>query len=1355
MGFRCNLLACRRASVASREWHRVLCLAVPALLAVLCAMPVARAQTTWQGTGADANWATTGNWSTALSNNFNSDLVFAGSAQLSNTNTLTGGTATSITFNADSGEFVVAGNSIRLGGNISNSSTNTQTISLDMTTTGVRTLTLTAGGGNLVLGGNISGAGGGFTLSGQGRATLSGSNSYTGNTTFAANQTLNINNNSALGSGVLVASNNGNFDNTSSSDRTIANNFNLSGGSPIFVGTGNLAITGTTTISGNNRTITVSANTLTLKSINADTTGRTFTKNGAGTLAITDAAGANLGGTFTLSGGTLILGNNAAMGTGGFTVTSSAGTLRASTDLTNVQNLFTLNNNLTVSGSGSITFSGLSQQFGSNRTLTSSLNPGKTLTFSGTTALQESGTGVGRTLTLAGTGNTTFSGPIVNGGTAGNSALTITNTGTTLLSASNSYAGPTTISAGTVVAAAAGAIPAGSFLAVNGGTLQMNTSQTIGTGTFAGTTGGISGVGILTGTAFTATNSSGTFTVAATLAGNTAGLTKSGAGVLVLSATTNTYGGITTISSGTLHATQLGNFSTAGSSIGSPGVGLVNTATTGAASNNSLQFIGNTTKALVYAGIGETSDRAIYVNQQYGTSTIASIVANGSGSLTLTGPISFFTSNSSAGGQFMVFSGTNAESNTYSGSFTTASPTTKPINIVKRGSGTWLLSGSTSYTGITVVEQGTLRFNSIANVGTNSALGTGSSNLMLPGSNVSVPYHISLGTGSTAGVLQYTGSSNGSSNRMVALLGNGTLDTGLAVGTLSFTGTVASFAASGVQTLTLAGSNVGSNTISGIVVDGTTGGSLALVKAGTGLWALTGTNTFSGATTVSAGILAIGSSSALQNTAGVTIAGGAGLLYTGAAATFAKDVTVTAGSGTGTITNSGGELLTLSGNLSKDNSVLRLTGGRFDVTGQITGATVGSSDLLIDGTSTVTLSAVNTYSGPTFVNQASNLIIGINNAIPNDSVVTLGNATTSGTLTLATFSDAIGGLAFGAGGGTLRIQATATSAPALTASTGTMTLTNGTLDLAGSGSTAGLYRVLSAQSIAGSFASISGTSAAYQVITSSTSVDYQQRAILGPVTVTNPTTAIITGGSAAFAFSVTNSAFSGGAGLSVTAAGLSNVIGAATGTAAAASSTGSLSGLVFTGTSIGGQQGTFTVDAPSGYGPLSTTGTVAVTVLEHALPGFVASGVTDPYSQTTLALDFGAVNESAGMQSLTYSLTNLASLVYGAGFTAELDLVGFTADSDGFSSGLTTFNDLVAGGTSSLFTATFNPTSQGAFSKSFILSFSDKQSLSGASARRDLTINAQVIVVPEPGAMALAGIGAILAGWSLARCRRR
>jgi autotransporter-associated beta strand protein len=658
------------------------------------------------------------------------------------------------------------------------------------------------------------------------------------------------------------------------------------------------------------------------------------------------------------------------------------------------------------------------------------------------------------------------------------------------------------------------------------------------------------------------------------------------------------------------------------------------------------------------------------------------------------------------------------------------------------------------------------------------------------------------------------------------------------------------------------------------VMSGSLTGAANLAKTGQGTLRLTGLNTFTGTAAIQAGTLEITATSGLRDTARVTIDGGATFRYAGSTATFGRPITVTAASGTGTIENTGGGVLTLSGAISKDNSVLRLAGGVFNVTGVISGATPNASDLLVTGTSTVTLSNVNTYDGPTFVNQSSNLILGVTGAIPNNSIVTVGDATTTGTLTLgAGVTDAIGGLSFGTGGGTLRISATSTSGAPLT-SAGTMTLTDGTLDLADSGSTAGLYNVLSGGVVSGTFTSVANSSPAYQVIYSSTSVDYQQRAVAGTVNVTNPAVAIITGGTAAFTYTVTNTALSGGATLSFTGSGASNVGGSSSGSVAAGGTSSAVSGLFYNGVSTGSNQtGTFTVSDPNAFGTaatgtvtvnvyahasgsaagatialpqsivgysgalsgltsatilnaagyradLMTTGgtaagsvtinnvagvlpgqsalisasallsgsqsvganslgqvfnltfaddsslsgasnslgsqaiTVTGNVLDHALPGFVPVGnVVNSYTDTVWNIDFGSVDQSAGMQTFNYFLTNLSSLAHGPSLTAGLDFTFVTLDGDGFSSGLTTFSDLAAGGTSSQFAFTYTPSGLGTFNKTFTLTFYDNQSLAGATQRRDLTINASVVVVPEPATLALAAAGVGMA--LLARARRR
>jgi hypothetical protein len=149
------------------------------------------------------------------------------------------------------------------------------------------------------------------------------------------------------------------------------------------------------------------------------------------------------------------------------------------------------------------------------------------------------------------------------------------------------------------------------------------------------------------------------------------------------------------------------------------------------------------------------------------------------------------------------------------------------------------------------------------------------------------------------------------------------------------------------------------------------------------------------------------------------------------------------------------------------------------------------------------------------------------------------------------------------------------------------------------------------------------------------------------------------------------------------------------------------------------------------------------------LPGF--TGVPDPLAETTLALDFGSVNDSAGLQTRTFSLTNLFDALVGSNLTAGLALTGTATGTGPFLLAGTGFSNLVAGGTSGLFTVSFTPSAQGTFTQQFTLSFTDTQSLAGAAARRDLTVGATVIVVPEPTALSLAGLGVVAMGcmaWS-------
>ncbi len=131
---------------------------------------------------------------------------------------------------------------------------------------------------------------------------------------------------------------------------------------------------------------------------------------------------------------------------------------------------------------------------------------------------------------------------------------------------------------------------------------------------------------------------------------------------------------------------------------------------------------------------------------------------------------------------------------------------------------------------------------------------------------------------------------------------------------------------------------------------------------------------------------------------------GAGALSNSGTSIFAGAITVASNATIG----SGGGTLTLTGGILKDGTTLTLAGG-----GVININTVGisgsspNSDLIVNGT-TANLNATNTYNGPTSVMGGGNIVLGVNNAIPNNSAVTLGGlGSTTGILTMGTLTNAI------------------------------------------------------------------------------------------------------------------------------------------------------------------------------------------------------------------------------------------------------------------------------------------------------------------------------------------------------------
>ncbi len=185
--------------------------------------------------------------------------------------------------------------------------------------------------------------------------------------------------------------------------------------------------------------------------------------------------------------------------------------------------------------------------------------------------------------------------------------------------------------------------------------------------------------------------------------------------------------------------------------------------------------------------------------------------------------------------------------------------------LFKNQSNVLTLTGTSTYTGLTEIQNGTLSINSINNVGGGaSALG-----------NPSTAENgiIRMGLTSTATTLQYTGSGHGS-DRLIGMQGTTggvTLD---ADGTGAFGIGGARFENAGNKTLTLRGSSAAAidNTI-GTITE--VGGVLTLNKTDSNTWMLNAVSSYTGATQIDNGVLKIGLTDALPATTAVRIGTGA------------------------------------------------------------------------------------------------------------------------------------------------------------------------------------------------------------------------------------------------------------------------------------------------------------------------------------------------------------------------------------------------------------------------------------------------------------------------------------------------
>ena len=293
---------------------------------------------------------------------------------------------------------------------------------------------------------------------------------------------------------------------------------------------------------------------------------------------------------------------------------------------------------------------------------------------------------------------------------------------------------------------------------------------------------------------------------------------------------------------------------------------------------------------------------------------------------------------------------------------------TAPAALVKSGAGTAVLTGSSYYSGVTILAGGVVNAATFANNGTASSLGVGTGDTA--GDNIGLLFR--------GGVLQYTGSTAQTTDRAIRLSttgGGGTIDASGSIpsATLSFTRASMPnwWEEGGVRTLTLTGSNTGENTLSAGIAD-TAGTKINLTKSGGGTWVLAGAGNYVGVTNINAGTLIAVSSGAL----GAGGLDGATMTFVRDGATLALrgDITMnehlhvlgTGVGGVGAIRNlAGTNALTMTIGLDGDTTI-GVNAGTLTLTNAIYGdGALNASNLTKVGNGVLVLSGTNLYSGVT------------------------------------------------------------------------------------------------------------------------------------------------------------------------------------------------------------------------------------------------------------------------------------------------------------------------------------------------------------------------------------------------------
>jgi len=808
------------------------------------------------------------------------------------------------------------------------------------TTFGIDT---TNAGGSLTYAGSLTGSAG-LTKLGSGTLVLTGSNTYAGKTFLNAG-VLNIAADAGLG--------------TAPSPSAVVDQITFNGGTLQMAGAFTLATTRGITLNASGGTIDTQANNIAYGGLMAGSGA--FTKAGTGTLTLSSNA-STFTGNVALNSGTVLLstgglGTNATTSglgnpqTAGRTITVGSGSTLSFTahdvfgNAASAPVVQVIINSGNVQTDGHLITLGPITLNGGTMTAANSSGIGYGFDLNGLVSVTGSGTS---TLTSASsasqfylndTGAYITQFDIASGATLQVSGVLRNNWGSLASGVNKTNAGP-------MILTGANTYTGGTT--IGGGTLQIAGA--------AGVLGGGSYAGAISNSGTLQYSSSAAQTLSGNISGSGSLIKDTALSTLTLSGS-NTYTGGTSVTAGTLQFAKE--------------VSLYNNTPASWTATN-LVVSSGATAAFNVGGAGEFTISDIATLGALGTAT---------GGFTSGSAIGLDTTNAAGGA--ITYSGVLANTNTGANT----------LGLTKLGSGTLILTGTNTYTGVTTIRAGTLTLGNgaLGNDGVISATGGVVDNATLAYNLFGAQTYTGVisGTGalakSGAGVITLSASNSFTGgvtiNAGTLLLGNaGALNSAAGLqnvvafgagstGTLSLNGNsvvVANLTTSATPgtplvqnanstpvTLTIGNSTNAGGTFAGVIQDGSGGGTLTLTKAGTGVLTLSGANTYTGVTTLTAGTLNVG---------GTETAGTAGPLGKSVANNPAS------------ILFNGGTLQFSSLNTSDYSGRFSAAGSQawnIDTNNQnvtFASALIGPSSALTKlGAGTLTLSGSNTYTGNTTV----------------------------------------------------------------------------------------------------------------------------------------------------------------------------------------------------------------------------------------------------------------------------------------------------------------------------------------------------------------------------------------------------